>query len=269
MHNFFNVALFVFVSIGEAKIKTTCELPCVNGGICKGRRLDELVVDHPRRFGLEHNQRQYCECPHGYAGAMCEIKLVLCANGNQTCSNGNTCQRTVDPSGSEYFHCECDREKSDLSLPYAVRYCEHVSTVFCIDDSDADNIKHSRESLGGSAKSSFCTNGGRCKEVTEQGHHHAGCNCPKGYSGQHCEISSDSKEAKASSLEAPPISKRPKTNVFVTFLLFLGFFLGFTVLSISMLIWYGNRNRIPRKSRSAQERSKIPKQSSHSDDEVV
>jgi hypothetical protein len=263
-----------YVLSAEAKSKITCDRPCINGGICKNRLLQASLTEPSSdlldRFDLEEIPRQYCQCPTGFIGALCEIKLVLCSNGNQTCANGNTCQRAIDDYGSEYFHCECDLKSSDLSLPTAQKFCEHASTVFCINDGDAIQIKQSRESLGGSAKSSFCINGGRCKDEVERGHHHAGCSCPKGYSGHHCEISAASHDQMKSTLLAPTSpSRQPRRYVFLTFLLFLICFVGLSILAISMLIMYGNRNRIPRKAKSAQERSKIPKQSTQSTGEVV
>jgi hypothetical protein len=257
----------------SAKSKNTCDRPCINGGICKNRLLESLTGSSTHqldRFGLEQNQRQYCQCPTGFTGVLCEIKLVLCSNGNQTCTNGSTCQRAIDDFGSEYFHCECDIENSDLSLPSAENFCEHASTVFCINEGDAIQIKQSHESLGGSAKSSFCINGGRCRDMVEMGHHHAGCSCPKGYSGHHCEIYAALHDYKKSTLFKPNSqSPSPNRNVLLTFLLFLFCFVGLTILAISMLIMYGNRNRIPRKTKSAQERSKIPKPSTLSTIEVV
>ena len=263
---------------GDSTPSTQCDLPCTNGGICKRRYLAEKKLkDQGIRLDQDSSmqqqelqpQRHYCQCPTGYVGSMCEIKLILCPNGiNGTCSNGNACKRSVDDNREEYYHCECDLLLSDLSLPYAEKLCAHESTVFCISDIDAKNIKKNRQSLGGASRSSFCVNGGTCKDVVaENGNHLSSCNCPSSYSGSHCEVfknpsSQISKNQKSSGKIGS--STNYHRSLFTTLLVFLVCFFLITVVSLTLLIWYGNRNRVPRKpKKTARERAQIPKQSDH------
>lgn len=260
---------------------TQCDLPCTNGGTCKRRhltseirkyqdiRLDQDITKQQQEL---QPQRHYCHCPTGFVGSMCEIKLVLCPTGiNGTCTNGNPCKRSVDDNNEEYYHCACDIVKSDLSLPYAEKFCSHESTVFCINDIDAKNIKKNRQSLGGASRSSFCINGGTCKDVvTKDGNHVSSCNCPSDYTGSHCEVSKTPKAAtsknqkSSTSSTTSGSSSRPHRNVFVTVFVFFVCFFTITAVSLTLLIWYGNRNRIPRKpKKTALDRAKIPKQSDH------
>jgi hypothetical protein len=266
---------------GSSSISAQCDLPCTNGGICKRRQLTKYVLnDQDARLEQDITKQQqelephrhYCQCPTGYVGSMCEIKLILCPTGiNGTCSNGNPCKRSVDDKNEEYYHCECDILQSDLSLPYAEKFCTHESTVFCINDIDAKNIKKNRQSLGGGSRSSFCINGGTCKDVvTGNGNHVSSCHCPSDYTGSHCEISkkpsattSKKQKTAASSTTSGP-SSRPHRNIFVTIFVFFVCFFTIIAVSLTLLIWYGNRNRIPRKpKKSALDRAKIPKQSDH------
>lgn len=259
-----------------------CDLPCTNGGICKRRRnlsneawayqnirLDQDITKQQQEL---QPQRHYCQCPTGYVGSMCEIKLIPCPTGiNGTCTNGNPCKRSVDDNNEEFYHCECDVSQSDLSLPYAEKFCAHESTVFCINDIDAKNIKKNRQSLGGASRSSFCINGGTCKEViTENGNHLSSCNCPSDYTGSHCEISNKTSTATAKKQKSSssPTKGEPSSplhrNVFVTLFVFFLCFFTITAVSLTLLIWYGNRNRIPRKpKKTALDRAKITKQSDH------
>jgi hypothetical protein len=264
----------------DSSSSTQCDLPCKNGGICKRRHLTENVLNY-QSIRLEQDitlqqqelqpQRHYCHCPTGYVGSMCEIKVIICPTGaNGTCSNGNACKRSVDDNKEEYYQCGCDMLQSDLSLPYAEKFCTHESTVFCINDIDAKNIKKNRQSLGGASRSSFCVNGGTCKDVvTENGNHVSSCDCPSNYSGSHCEVSKNlsphlpvSKKEKSSATTG--LSTRHHRNIFTVILVFFVCFFTITVVSLTLLIWYGNRNRVPRKpKKTARERAKIPKQSGH------
>lgn len=291
------VLVLLFHGAWSSKTKK-CDIHCLNGGSCQ-RRL-ETAVDDPHRFDLvseggnqQQDQRHYCVCPTGYTGSFCEIKLIVCSNAvaaasdpkqqkqQMMCPNGKACQRAVDDSGVEFFHCACDFAASDLSLPYAAKFCEHTSTTFCHLDGDSTTLdakkKQDRHSLGGTARSSFCTNGGSCKEIeVKGGRHHPGCNCPAGFTGQHCEIGKHKKTSKNSSLLSAMGGAKPrKRSVLVSFLVFAAFLLGLAVTGVAVLIYFGQRQ--PRyqhpmrstKPRSAEDRAKIPKQPPISEIEVI
>ncbi|KAG7345354.1 EGF-like domain containing protein [Nitzschia inconspicua] len=157
-----------------------CNLFCYNGGECRhghGAFGSYTGVDDDEEMPWEkvrHKNGMYCICPVGYTGLQCEIKMVVCGADDHTCFNGSTCKKDHSGWGESYWRCECDPKGSVMTASYAGKYCEHESTVFCVGDA----ASHS---------SSFCTNGGRCKERDNSEQRHAGCDCPAGYEGPHCE----------------------------------------------------------------------------------
>lgn len=222
--------------------KRKCDFPCRNKGICR------------ERDGVE---AMYCQCPAGFAGAFCEIQYNVCESADQVCSNGRKCQRAVDDFAQEYFHCECDPVRSDLSFDYADKLCAHASTVFCREDDDTEQAKKDRKSLGEAAGGSFCTNGGVCREEVDDGknHHHAGCDCPKGYTGNHCEHSLEVKKHPAKTVEFRTSSR----SWLRTFFMFLIFSVGFMMCGLAFMIHHGNRGRqTNRQQRAEIERAKTP-----------
>jgi len=158
----------------------SCNLFCYNKGSCRHGHgkfgayagIDSQTEELPFETEL-HDNGMYCTCPVGYTGLQCEIKYVTCGPESHTCFNGSSCikERSSD-NGKIFYRCECDVKESVMEAPYAGKYCEHIATTFC----DAE-------------KSSFCTNGGRCKNrnpasATKQ----VGCDCPDGWEGEHCEM---------------------------------------------------------------------------------
>ena len=139
-----------------------CNLYCYNGGECRhgkgkfgtyadvdGEKTDEtLPWERPSNPGFG----MYCGCPVGYTGLQCEIAMNVCDENENTCYNGKACARETAADGTIWWRCECDASKSVLTANYAIKYCEHVATVFC--DSN---------------KKSYCTNGGKCKEKDHEG----------------------------------------------------------------------------------------------------
>jgi hypothetical protein len=60
---------------------------------------------------------------------------------------------------------------------YRLSSSQHIFTSFCTDKSSNIDIH-----------SSFCTNFGVCKDKKGTSKYHAGCDCPEGWAGHHCEI---------------------------------------------------------------------------------
>jgi len=163
----------------------TCNLFCYNGGTCRHGHgkfgayagVDSVTDKLPFEQEL-HDDGMYCTCPEGFTGLQCEIKYVTCGRDDHTCFNGSACvkERSSD-TGKVFYRCECDVEDSVMDAPYAGKYCEHIATIFC---EGGDGFNHG---------SSFCTNGGKCKnrEPDSDKKHH-GCDCPDGWEGDHCEL---------------------------------------------------------------------------------
>eukprot|EP00536_Pseudo-nitzschia_multiseries_P004761 jgi/Psemu1/253901/estExt_Genewise1Plus.C_820028 len=174
----------VLLVIGNASAYDwTCNLFCYNKGVCRHGHgkfgsyagIDSVVTDLPFEEEL-HDDGMYCTCPEGYTGLQCEIKLVTCDRDNHVCFNGSTCvkERSTD-NGNVFYRCECDMEGSIMTAPYAEKYCAHIATVFC---DGSDGFEHG---------TSYCTNGGRCKNRQIGSDKLVGCECPTGWEGSHCQ----------------------------------------------------------------------------------
>ena len=258
------LSLLVVVVQVDARA-SKCELPCRNKGVCTNRRelngdVDTTTAAATTTTTTEHHrflqQRPHCQCPVGFTGVLCEVKYVLCGSAEDTCFNESPCQRAVDDFGTEFFHCECDAVQSDLSLPNAQKFCEHVSTVFC--NTEKNDPHQSRGS-------SFCSNGGKCKDTEEKGHHHAGCECPSGFSGQHCEISDIPPRSKGSSaldtLKAAS-TNNPKRRVLLSIVVFISLMVLFATIGFTAAVYYGQQRQKKnwKKRKTAVERARIPTQ---------
>jgi hypothetical protein len=82
------------------------------------------------------------------------------------CRNGSIC--VSHASGN--FYCDC--AAAPAGAIYAGISCDHLATSFC-------------NAQGFESITSFCTNGGACKEMVNDiaSEEHAGCNCPDDYKG--------------------------------------------------------------------------------------
>lgn len=163
-------------------------LRCANGSVCKKGEAD--FGDNHDHLNLQTNEDgYYCDCPAGYIGHECTIKVVDCENSlgfspsdhpiMHSCYNGAMCEN----SGSGKT-CNCNK-LNESSAPDATKYaglmCEHESTSMC-----AVSL------IGFSASNhQFCTNHGQCKKEVAESAAHPKCDCRQGWSGDHCEIRSD------------------------------------------------------------------------------
>lgn len=164
----------------------TCNLYCYNNGVCRhghGKFGSFSGIESSDELPFEkeiHDNGMYCTCPEGYTGLQCEIKYVTCGRDDHTCFNGSACVKEhASNNGNIFYRCECDLEESVMTAKYAGKYCEHISTVFC--EGGSDGFKHS---------TSFCTNGGKCRDLDPDSAKHSGCICPDEWEGDHCETRS-------------------------------------------------------------------------------
>ncbi|GKZ00472.1 hypothetical protein MPSEU_000999700 [Mayamaea pseudoterrestris] len=168
-----------------------CLLDCVNGGKCRMGRTENSQQQQQQQqqqptsvldkksadTSTTTKQGHYCFCPTGFVGIYCEIKFVLCSDESETCFNGKPCQRDLDDSGEEFFHCECDTNEavSKLDSRDAGRFCEHSSmTTYCETDSDNSNDNQNTDKP-------FCANSGKCSSDGTT------CTCPPQWTGEHCQ----------------------------------------------------------------------------------
>mmetsp|Transcript_7794 Transcript_7794/g.11189 ORF Transcript_7794/g.11189 Transcript_7794/m.11189 type:complete len:594 (+) Transcript_7794:79-1860(+) len=169
--------------ICEFSVKSTaieenlqCSASCLNGGKCrKGSKdlsyLKKMGITAPH---LQHqttrDSNEHCVCPKGFIGLHCETSLDECS-GEHVCLHGSKCINKGDGH-------ECDCDKADGVV--AGKFCEHKQTTVCT--SDPGSVKEIK---------AFCVNNGQCVDIIGPTESHAGCKCPDGFYGEHCEFTTD------------------------------------------------------------------------------
>jgi len=114
----------------------------------------------------------YCQCAAGYVGTYCDLKLAVCGEGEHICLRGSVCVENGLTEQEEKYACACERAGE---RPTVGHMCEFIAETSCtLEDEFSDH--------------SFCTNGGTCRDIVGRYQNHAGCDCPPGYKGDHCEI---------------------------------------------------------------------------------
>jgi len=185
---------------------------CTNGGICRAGPADSHLYK--------------CECPQGYQGHHCELnkndlnmappplpwEKCHTAPGGQsaaitTCQNGGRCNTGFKHHGilhkfdrlqnftqnkatqEQLEHCICPPGFAGVLCETEVELCTFNNS------SNTDNNDHTNNDASAKNSSTLdpqnvCLNGGRCTLVPNRLNplkpRHR-CQCPKGYSGYHCE----------------------------------------------------------------------------------
>lgn len=75
------------------------------------------------------------------------------------------------------YTCDCDSAFDALDK-YAGKFCQYQSTDIC--------TKNGQPGMG-KANFAFCVNNGVCKGRVNDGQDPPGCDCPEGFTGDHCE----------------------------------------------------------------------------------
>jgi len=206
----FNINIGMIGTASASAYDWNCNLFCYNKGVCRhgngsfgsyagegnNNDLSALPAFEDEPQGARSQDGMYCTCPVGYTGLQCEIKLVTCGRDSHTCHNGSACVKERSTEGNIVFYrCECDAKESVMAAPYAEKYCQHISTIFCDNNSGNGN--------GFSHGTSFCTNGGKCRASsrTDEAVKHVGCDCPEGWEGAHCESKPIEKQAALATTE--------------------------------------------------------------------
>lgn len=186
----------------KAGTEEKCDLTCSNGGKCRNgiKEMGDLknlgLMQLVESLNKSHVQFKHCVCPTGYAGVRCETKIEACGEKPHAhiCLFGSKCAQTgIDSNGKPIMGCDCENAFSKYIKMAGVN-CEHASTKLCLTPGSETT---------GSAQ--FCTNGGECLEIASGHKEHAGCKCPPGYSGDHCEIV-------AASQKSPPSTGSPASE---------------------------------------------------------
>ena len=103
-----------------------------------------------------------------------EDSSVMVCPDNHRCENGSVCVESSEAEG-RYF-CDCEESMFNGATVFSGLYCQHKATVFCT-------------ASGSVSKTSFCTNMGTCRRNNVNDNDvHLGCDCPKGYTGKHCQF---------------------------------------------------------------------------------
>jgi hypothetical protein len=156
----------------------SCLLDCVNGGVCRFGQTDASSSSNSTSKAAATRKGHYCFCPTGFTGVFCDIQFVMCENEDSVCFNGSPCQRDVDDSGAEFYHCECETDPavSNLASRYAGRFCQqHGITTYCETKSGTKVTAEDKSSF-------YCSNSGICQSD------HNSCSCPPQWTGAHCEV---------------------------------------------------------------------------------
>jgi hypothetical protein len=135
----------------EEDVPTNCTLPCQNDGICHIGAISWQAFLHYNYVHTPSDQIQYCSCPSGTSGNLCEFSArdqsyTTCVN-DQACQHGGSCVAVYAGNGTMSNHCDCTFANED-GKQYAGSNCEHGATTLCTDDHNGRQ---------------FCVNGGTCK----------------------------------------------------------------------------------------------------------
>jgi hypothetical protein len=124
-----------------------CNLVCANGGKCRNGAKDtsfwDKFGDALSHYSVSHDKNfEHCVCPEGFTGLTCEIKMVVCPQGNHVCLHGSKCTQGGNGKNAS---CDCEAGSSSFEM-LAGKFCEYKSTTLCNSGSHF----------------SFCVNDGEC-----------------------------------------------------------------------------------------------------------
>jgi len=150
-----------------------CDLTCVRGKCQYPFTPVGMVVAD------DVDKEPFCKCDEGFSGILCESAIEECLDNKRTCYNGGMCKESFhtggrmdgQPFSTPRYKCDCST--IDPQSPYAGLECEHPAEKIC--------------SLMTFSKTSFCVNGGQCKDIVTTEDVHRGCDCLPGFEGDHCE----------------------------------------------------------------------------------
>jgi len=154
-----------------------CAIKCENGGTCTtgvkdytnyDESLQEFLQGDDLQTYLNGDNTEYCVCPTGFTGNLCEHQISECGDG--VCMNGAKCITTDNG-----HYCDCSgvtiTEPDGQIIPHAGTSCETMYSTMC-------------EALDGyPTEEAFCTNGGTCPSDP-----HLPCICNEGSTGPRCEF---------------------------------------------------------------------------------
>ncbi|CAB9503275.1 Divalent cation transporter [Seminavis robusta] len=102
-----------------------------------------------------------------------ENLVTVCPDGH-SCENGSLCVENSSKEGQ--YLCNCFEGELIGFKVFTGLYCQHEATMFCTRMGELSTV-------------GYCANGGTCMGLLEDNDgNHVGCECPKGYTGQHCEF---------------------------------------------------------------------------------
>jgi len=144
-----------------------CDMTCLNDGVCmKGSFVSSENKWRLKLFGKTTDRPgMYCQCPDGYDGLRCEYQIQVCGDGlgldngedgrlegEHLCLHGTVCTRDADSVRG--WRCECPPDRG---------FC-HLRTELCSPSSSEFD-----EYVEGLAVPSFCSNGGKCRDIVVNG----------------------------------------------------------------------------------------------------
>lgn len=128
---------------------------------------------------------EHCVCPDNYFGVQCEHKLEICPGGDHVCLHGSQCiAHGESEDNTLHYTCDCDSAFDALDK-YAGKFCQYQSTDICT---------YNGQPGMGRANFAFCVNNGLCRGRVYDGEDPPGCDCPEGFTGDHCEYLVDDQD---------------------------------------------------------------------------
>jgi hypothetical protein len=163
--------------VASSNEKTTCELQCLNGGLCRWVTTDATEVQSKMMRG---ESVQECLCQPGYGGTGCEVHVGMC------------------PVLHNAVECACTLA-SQISLLASEKYCTTSTqgVAYCYPSGDQATQQQATNVSASLQVVAFCVNGGMCtssvlgstdppSNVFE--HEVDDCLCPVDFAGPHCEF---------------------------------------------------------------------------------
>lgn len=172
---FCSMVFFVPTTVAAVGVRSLnmCGMDCGPHGVCLPNRKYNCTTETNCPFN--------CQCRPPYTGDNCTTIVVSCPEADEPsdtdateCYNGGKCEEYDDENGRIGIRCNCQSAAGDSSV-FTGKQCEYPAKVVCEQDRPFSSY-------------AFCVNGGTCKKTVDPGHPHAGCDCPSGFVGRHCQF---------------------------------------------------------------------------------
>ncbi|MBN3299790.1 CRUM1 protein, partial [Amia calva] len=184
----------------EVDINECAAEPCENHGMCYERSQHayySTLPDFPREFSYSVAAGYVCHCLPGFTGENCSVDIDECAS--MPCQNGGTCEDLING-----YTCHCEPGYRGAGCETNIDECEGnpCQNGGTCEDGIAEHKCHcplaEKDAIpwGGrdceiqlvGCTGNECQNGATCTPTLVEGYHDYTCQCPPGFYGQYCNI---------------------------------------------------------------------------------